>query len=94
MQGRAWLWRLLEHWHWHELETRQPQFALAVEVRRHGLRPYRDEDAKENYIGGTVVAVVFVAAVGVEDVAAAAFEATAEHLAAWGTSVLTAGSGP
>lgn len=95
MQGRAWLWRLV-HWHWHEVEKRQPQFALAAEVRRNGVRPYRDEDAKEDYIGGTVVvAVVFVAAVGVEDVvAAAAFEATAEHLAAWGTSVLTAGSGP
>lgn len=88
--------------HWHEVETRQPQFALAVEVRRNGLRPCRDEDAKEDYIGGTVVAaaagvvaVVFVAAVGVEDVvAAAAFEETAEHSAASGTSVLTAGSGP
>lgn len=86
MQGKASLWRLLVQWH--ELETQQPQFALAVEVRRNGLRPYRDEDAK-GCIGGTaagVVAVVFVAAVGVEDVvAAAAFEATAEHLAAWGT---------
>lgn len=84
MQGKASLWRLLGH----ELETQRPQFALAVEVRRNGLRPYRDEDAK-GCIGGTaagVVAVVFVAAVGVEDVvAAAAFEATAEHLAAWGT---------
>ena len=87
--------------HWHEVETRQPQFALAVEGRRNGLRPCRDEDAKEDYIGGTVVAaagvvaVVFVAAVGVEDVvAAAAFEETAEHSAASGTSVLTAGLRP
>ena len=98
MQGRASLCWLLVHWH--EVETRQPQFALAVEGRRNGLRPCWDEDAKEDYIGGTVVAagvvaVVFVAAVGVEDVvAAAAFEETAEHSAASGTSVLTAGSGP
>ena len=100
MQGRASLCQLLVHWH--EVETRQPQFALAVEGRRNGLRPCRDEDAKEDYIGGTVVAaaagvvaVVFVAAVGVEDVvAAAAFEETAEHSAASGTLVLTAGLGP
>ena len=101
MQERASLCQLLVHWH--EVETRQPQFALAVEGRRNGLRPCRDEDAKEDYIGGTVVAaaaagvvaVVFVAAVGVEDVvAAAAFEETAAHSAALGTSVLTAGSGP
>ena len=98
MQGRASLCWLLVRWH--EVETRQPQFALAVEGWRNGLRPCPDEDAKEDYIGGTVVAaglvaVVFVAAVGVENVvAAAAFEETAEHSAASGTSVLTAGSGP